>query len=318
VVIVRKIGILPGQRHLYPKGFDFMPATHTAIFRVRHYECDAYGHLNNANYLRYMQEAAFDASASVGYSKERYESMGFLWLAHETEIEYLQPIVYGDTVEVKTWVGDFRRVRSRRFYEFRKSGEEALVARASTDWVYIERASERPAVVPQEMILAFAPEGVTEAAPPRKRFPSAPPPPADVFTQRRRVEWRDIDTAQHVNNAVYVNYIEDAGIQVSNFYGWSLGRSVGEGFGVIAREHHIEYRQAAVMDDELDIATWVSANSRTTANRFYTIKRARDGELLVQARTLWVWVDLATHRPIRIPEHFLESFRPNIVEAEKA
>ena len=96
-------------------------------FRVRHYECDAYGHLNNANYVRYMQEAAFDASAAVGYDKNRYEAMGYLWLAHETEIEYLQPVIYGDTIEVKTWVGDFRRVRSRRFYEFRKAGHDDLV-----------------------------------------------------------------------------------------------------------------------------------------------------------------------------------------------
>jgi acyl-CoA thioester hydrolase len=290
-----------------------MPATHVATFRVRHYECDAYGHLNNANFVRYMQEAAFDASAAVGYDKNRYEAMGYLWLAHETEIEYLQPVVYGDTLEVKTWVGDFRRVRSRRFYEFRKAGQDDLVARASTDWVYIEKTSERPAVVPQEMIDAFVPEGMVETAPPRKRFPAPPPPPENVFTLRRRVEWRDIDTAQHVNNATYFNYIEDAGIQVSNFYGWPYTRSMAAGFAVIAREHHIEYRQPAVMDDELEIATWVSAVSRITANRYYTIKRASDSELLVQARTLWVWIDLQSRRPIRVPPAFIESFTPNIV-----
>ena len=53
-----------------------MPLTHTRTFRVRHYECDAYGHLNNANYLRYMQETAFDASAAAGYDLERYNKLG--------------------------------------------------------------------------------------------------------------------------------------------------------------------------------------------------------------------------------------------------
>jgi len=52
-----------------------MPATHIATFAVRHYECDAYGHLNNANYIHYMEEAAFQASTAVGYSKARYEAM---------------------------------------------------------------------------------------------------------------------------------------------------------------------------------------------------------------------------------------------------
>jgi len=290
-----------------------MPAIYTAQFQVRHYECDAYGHLNNANYARYMEEAAFEASASVGYSKARYESMGFLWLAHETEIEFLLPVVYGDTVTVTTWVGDFRRVRSRRYYEFRKIGSDALVARATTDWVYLEAATQRPAIVPVEMIEAFAPEGIDNVVTlPRKRFPAPPAPPPGVFKMRRRVEWRDIDTAHHVNNSVYFNYIEDCGIQVSAAHGWPLSRSEAAGFAVVAREHHIEYRNPAMLDDELEIATWVSPQGRIAANRFYTITRPSDGLLLAQARTLWVWIDLHTRRPIRIPADFLADFAPNI------
>src|SRR5687768_16862418 len=97
-----------------------MPLTSISTFQVRHYECDANGHLHPANYLRYMQESAFAATAAAGYSKERYEAMGYIWLARETEIEYLQPVIYGDTVEIKTWVADFRQVRSIRRYEWRK------------------------------------------------------------------------------------------------------------------------------------------------------------------------------------------------------
>lgn len=290
-----------------------MPAIYTAQFQVRHYECDAYGHLNNANYARYMEEAAFEASASVGYGKARYEAMGYLWLAHETEIEYLQPVVYGDTIAVTTWVGDFRRVRSRRYYEFRKAGSEELVARASTDWVYLEAATQRPAIVPVEMIEAFAPEGAEKVATlPRKKFPPPPTPPPGVFKMRRRVEWRDIDTAHHVNNAVYFNYIEDCGMQVSVAHGWPLSRSEDAGFAVVAREHHIEYRNPAMLDDELEIATWVAPEGRIAANRFYTITRPSDDTLLAQARTLWVWIDINTRRPIRIPADFLADFAPNI------
>ncbi|MBL8162349.1 MAG: acyl-CoA thioesterase [Anaerolineae bacterium] len=294
-----------------------MPATFTATFQIRHYECDAYGHLNNANYARYMEEAAFEASASVGYDKARYEALGYMWLAHETEIEYLRPVKYGDTLAVKTWVGDFRRVRSRRFYEFRKPGEDELVARASTDWVYLETSSGRPSIVPPEMISAFVPEGIEGHTPmARERFPAPPPPPPGLFTMRRRVEWRDIDTAQHVNNAVYFNYIEEAGVQVSRAHGWPMERSMAAGFAVIARQHHIEYRIPALLGDELEIATWVALDGRATANRFYTIKRVQDDVLLAQARTRWVWVDLHTQRPIRIPAEFINDFADNIAHAE--
>lgn len=294
-----------------------MPATFTATYAVRHYECDALGHLNNANYVRYMEEAAFNASASVGYDKARYDALGFLWLAHETEIEYLQPVVYGDTLEVKTWVGDFRRVRSRRFYEFRKVGQAELVARASTDWVYLEAASERPAVVPPEMIAAFVPEGVAELEQvARLKAPSLPPPPPGIFTFRRSVEWRDIDTAQHVNNSVYFNYIEDCAMQAAVAHGWPLKRSQAAGFAVIARQHHITYHNPALLDDEIEISTWVALHGRATADRFYTITRLRDGLRLAQAVTRWVWVDLQTGRPIRIPADYMTDFAPNVVPSQ--
>ncbi len=290
-----------------------MPATHIATFKVRHYECDALGHLNNANYARYMEEAAFEASASVGYDKARYDAMGHLWLAYETEIKYLQPVVYSDTIEVKTWVGDFRRVRSRRFYEFRKVGQESPVATANTDWVYLEAATERPTIVPPELIAAFVPEGLSETPSTRTRFPTPPAPPANVYKLRRRVEWRDLDTAKHVNNAVYFNYIEDCGMQVAVHYGWPLARSQVAGWAAVAREHHIEYKHPALLDDELEISTWVTANGRVSADRFYDIIRPRDGLHLAQARTTWVWIDLQSGRPIRIPTDFLRDFAPNIV-----
>src|SRR5690606_30982183 len=93
-----------------------MPFTYSRTFRVRYYECDAYGHLNNANYLRYMQETAFDASAAAGYGLQAYEALGHFWLIRETDIEYRRPLRYDDTVTVTTWVANFRRARSQRVY----------------------------------------------------------------------------------------------------------------------------------------------------------------------------------------------------------
>ena len=57
-----------------------MPAIFTRQFLIRNYECDAYGHVNNANYVRFMQEAALSASADVGWTTDRYRESGFQWL----------------------------------------------------------------------------------------------------------------------------------------------------------------------------------------------------------------------------------------------
>jgi len=289
-----------------------MPLTHVRAFRVRHYECDAYGHVNNANYLRYMQETAFDASAAAGYGMARYAAMGHHWLVRETDIEYIYPLRYGDTVRVKTWVADFQRVRSRRAYEFRRDGSDELVARASTDWVFLDDATGRPAPIPPEMMSAFYPEGLPESMAPRERPAPMPPPPPGVFRARRRVEWRDIDPVGHVNNAVYLAYIEDCGVQVAAAYGWPMARMAAEGFALVARRHQIEYKQPAVLGDELELATWISGVRHASATRHYTVTRLSDGALLAQARTYWVWIDPKTGKPIRIPDVFVADFASNI------
>ncbi len=289
-----------------------MALVHERGFRVRQYECDAYGHVNHANYLRYMQETAFDASAAAGYDLDRYEQIRRAWLVRETDITYLQPLVYNDQVIVKTWVLDFRRVRSRRAYEMRHADSGKIVAQATTDWVFMNDETERPESIPQEMIDAFFPDGPPAEVPPREKFPEAPPPPPGVFTMRRPVQWSVIDGRQHINNANYMIYFEDAGVQVCQAHGWPMTRMMEAGFGLVARRYQIEYRQPAVFGDELEIATWASEMKRATAVRHYTIRRAADGELLARAHVLWVWVDLKSGRPIRIPTEFRADFAANI------
>jgi acyl-CoA thioester hydrolase len=293
-----------------------MPLAHTRVFRVRAYECDAYGHVNNANYLRYMQEAALDASAAAGYGPERYAAIGRSWLIRETEIEYLRPLVYGDRIAVNTWVADFQRVRSRRAYAVRHAESGEPVAEGWTDWVFIDLASGRPTPIDAELIAAFWPEGAPAPAPRRPRFPAAPPAPPGVFRVRRQVQWADIDSVGHVNNAVYLSYVEDSAMQIMATYNWPAERMIAQGFGIVTRRHQIEYRQAAVLGDELEIATWASGVRRSTGTRHYVITRARDGALVCRVHTLVVWIDLATGRPISIPSEFRAAFAPNIVAAE--
>lgn len=289
-----------------------MSLIHLRTFRVRHCECDAYGYVHRANYLDYMQEAAFDASAAAGYDRARYDVMGLYWLVRETDIEYLYPLRYGDSVQVKTWVIDFRRVRSRRAYELRVAESGELAARASTDWVFLDSAAGRPVSIPQEMMAAFFPEGVPEQAPPRSRFPRAAKPPPGVFRLRRRVEWRDIDPAQHVNNAVYLAYLEDCAIQAAAAHGWPQARMRTEGFAIVARRYQIEYRQPGVLGDELELATWVSDVKHSTAMRHHTVTHVSGGALLARARVLLGAADVKTAQPIPIPNTFVADLGPNI------
>lgn len=290
-----------------------MPLTHTRDFRVRHYECDAFGHLNNANYLHYMQEAAFDASAAAGFDGPKYNKLGHYWLIRETDIEYLKPARYGDTLSIKTWVMDFHRVRSRRAYEIRNLGSNQLVARASTDWVYLTQGTDRPSRIPSEIKRAFHPEEMPESFPRREKFPQLPLPPPGKFSMKMKVAWHDLDPVQHVNNANYIKYTEECGLQVIASHGWPIARMIDNGFAIFIRRHQIKYIQPARLGDELLISTWASNVRRSSATRHYLIQRESDRKKLAIIHTKSVWVDLDTGRPIRIPESLLSDFSANII-----
>jgi acyl-CoA thioester hydrolase len=289
-----------------------MPLTHVRTFRVRHHECNAHEQVFPAVYMRYAQEAAFDASAAAGYDLKHYEELDRLWLARESEIEYLHPLRYGDSVQVKTWVLDFRRVRSIRAYEFRHLESGRLVARATTDWVHLALSSGRPAFISPEMRAAFFPEGPPPPAPARERFPACPAPPSTAFKQVRRAEWRDVDAAGHVNNTVYLSYIEECALQALSARGWPLSRRESKGLTITTRSHRIVYRQPALLDDELELTTWLSAIQESATVRHTTITRTTDSAELSRARTVHACLSLDTGQPVAIPDQLLADIAPDI------
>lgn len=291
-----------------------MPRIFRRSFRIRHYECDANGHLNNANYLRFMQEAATDASADAGYDEDRYREINRIWLAFATEIEYIRPVEYNHFLDVKTWVADFRRASSRRMYEFTITGDGAAVARAHTDWIYLNASTWRPVSIPTEMAGAFFPGGLPESFPERQAYPVAPPPPKGAYCWHRQVEWKDIDSLQHVNNAVYLEYASECGAQHLAQVDWPWERMKEAGFAIFLRRNHIQYKQPALLRDELVITTWLYQVRRSTAMRVYTIRRANDGALLAEVHALGVCVNLSTGMPIRFPEALMTALNPSISE----
>lgn len=290
-----------------------MPLKFSRDFRIRYYECDPNGHLNNANYLRLMQETAIDASSSVGYDSIRYHKMGKRWLIRSSQVDFLKPVMDNDRIRITTWVDNFRRVSSRRVYEFNDQFSGERKALAYTDWIFVDANTFAPARIPYDLIQAFIPQGSSSGNPDRTPSLHQPDPPVGVFKFERKVEWLDIDQMGHVNNAVYLNYSTECGMQVLKAYGWPWERMRECGFGIYIRRLHVQYLLPAHVGDSLEIATWASGIRRSTATRHYKISRPVSGEILAQINYYSVWVDLSTNRPIRIPAEFLRDFSTNIV-----
>jgi acyl-CoA thioester hydrolase len=285
-----------------------MQPVHMSVFRVRQYECDAYGHLNNVNYVRYLQEAILESDAAGGYALAQSTAAGWRWQTRRLDIEYLRPARYGDTVELLVSAPGGETECVRRTCEYRLAGSGDLVAQAVVEAAPVDTVSGQPVALPQA--LQDRQPGSAAAIP---ALSPLPPPPPDVFSMRRRVTWGDLDMTRQVGDATLLEYVEACGFGVIAAHDWPAARMAAQGFAIILRRHQVEHVASAALDDEVEIATWASDIKRVSATRHYTIRRVADGTLLTRVDTLGVWVDLKSGRPIRIPSDFLADFAPNLV-----
>jgi acyl-CoA thioester hydrolase len=294
-------------------GESCMPPVFNRTFHVRYYECDPYGHVNNANYLRYATQAAVEASADVGYDAARYAELGTMWFIREAGLEFLRPVKSGDVLNAKTWVSDFRRVRSRRECELTLAQTGETAATVYTDWVYLDVRTQQPARIPDSMSAAFLPES-TPPASRREPFPEPPSPPPGAFTTQRRVRWHHLDTAGHMNSAAYLGLTEDVGMEAAEHVGWPMQRALAQGFVLFFRAYRIEFLRPAFMDEALTCTTYLSDVRRSSSVRHHLIHRG--DQLIARARVLVVMVNPETGRLVQTPPEMRRDFSGQMVAGE--
>lgn len=120
-----------------------------------------------------------------------------------------------------------------------------------------------------------------------------------MFTHALAVRFRDLDAMNHVNNAVYLTYLEEARLAFSRVMGVDWARFREQGF-VLAR-CEIDYRLPAVLGDVLRIGLQVGRVGRSSFDFLYRIQRDSDGRLIAEAKTVQVCYDYRAQRPMRIP-----------------
>ena len=115
----------------------------------------------------------------------------------------------------------------------------------------------------------------------------------------------DIDEQNHVNNAVYLRWVQE--IATAHWQAIASGEAQ-EGIGWVVLRHEIDYKAPACPGDDVVLRTWVGKATRLIFERFTEILRRSDGQLLSKARTLWCPINAQTGRPIRVPLEVREQF----------
>lgn len=144
-----------------------------AHVRVRFHECDPLGHVNNAVYLGFLEQAAIDHAAAAGWPASRLSAeIGAVFVARKHEIEFLLPSFENDILEIMTWPEEMSGARATRRYqicridgdihslpanrliaasEITTASRDRLVVRASTEWVLANVERGRPVRIPERL-----------------------------------------------------------------------------------------------------------------------------------------------------------------------
>jgi len=128
-----------------------MHGVFTHCFNVPDSAIDINRHVNNLEYLRWMQEGATAHSTACGWSIERYFKARSSWVIRSHFIEYLRPSFASDRIVLATWIAGMSEQSSPRKYTFLRESDRQLLASAETLWVFVNGRTGRPQNIPQDL-----------------------------------------------------------------------------------------------------------------------------------------------------------------------
>ncbi|MGB0386490.1 MAG: acyl-[acyl-carrier-protein] thioesterase [Ardenticatenaceae bacterium] len=215
-----------------------MAAPRTSLpLHVRSYEVRPDRRAGNVAFLNWFEEAAFANSVELGFDIDRFAELGYFWIMRESDLEIIERPYFNERILVTTWIADLRRVKAYHQYEAHRA-DGTLLARCNTLWILLDLNTMRPQRIPNIMhIFKPAKDFVIE----KMKWPTVE---GTSFVSTRQVAFFEEDQLQHVNNAVYLNWIEENARNASQQAGYTMPT-----FG----RHWIQYRIPARRDDMLTL-----------------------------------------------------------------
>jgi acyl-CoA thioester hydrolase len=126
------------------------------------------------------------------------------------------------------------------------------------------------------------------------------------FTVNIEINKEDIDNLNHVNNAVYVKWMDE--VARTHWDYLTKDNPFNDYIWVVSR-HEIDYKSEALFDDKIIAKTWVGDTKGVTSERIIYFYK---GEVLIaKSKTIWVLLNANTFKPTRIRENVLNLLQPS-------
>ena len=107
--------------------------------KVQYYETDKMGVTHHANYVRWMEEARVDLLERMGWGYDRMEALGIQSPVTGVECSYKTPTTFGDTVEIRAGIREYRGVHLVMEYEMRRLGDGRVVLEGTSRHCFLDR-----------------------------------------------------------------------------------------------------------------------------------------------------------------------------------
>jgi len=216
------------------------PDAWSAPYRVRFDEAAPDGLLRTSVLLRYAQDLAWFHSSARGFGRDWYAERGITWLVRAAEVAVVAPVRVGSELVGTTRVIGARRVWARRLTDF-VDADGAPAAVVNIDWVLLD-ARGLPTRIPAEFEPVF---GTTQTAIELGRVDLGAAP-GDAARAALTVRPQELDPMDHVNNAVYADWLEERVIDAG-------GRA---DVRAIPRQVRLDYARAAEAGATVEATTW--------------------------------------------------------------
>jgi acyl-CoA thioester hydrolase len=132
------------------------PTPHIVRVAVREPDIDAYGHVNNAVYLQWLDRAAWSHSAALGLSIDACTRLRRGMAALRIEIDYIRAALPGEQVDAATWIVESdRKLRVTRRFQLRNATDGGTLARATIQYVCLNLDNGRATRMPPEFAAAY-------------------------------------------------------------------------------------------------------------------------------------------------------------------
>ncbi|MDN5511257.1 thioesterase family protein [Acinetobacter sp.] len=131
-----------------------------------------------------------------------------------------------------------------------------------------------------------------------------------VFDLEITVQAKDIDRLGHVNNVVYMHWMQDVATAHIDALGLGLNEYLELKHAMVAVEHHVQYRKAAFAGEKIILRTWLDDINALYSFRQYVFYRPHDQAVLFMGNTKWACVEIASGRPKRMSPTFIQAYQP--------